>query len=213
MERLTIDWIKEILGYDPVAGGLFVSGGSMANFAALAVARQVKAPENFSREGTQPAARRMCVYASEETHHSIVKAATLLGIGSDNVRDIAVDEICKLRVDDLIAKIIADRDAGHLPFCVIANAGTANTGTGAVPGRYVKWRTDSVSGCMWTRATVDSPSSRRLRVHSSRGWRRRIRSRSIRTSGFICRWIAAASSIVIRKPPVRPSPTKLITSG
>ena len=42
LERLTIDWIRQILGFNPEAGGLFVSGGSMANLAALAAARQTK---------------------------------------------------------------------------------------------------------------------------------------------------------------------------
>src|SRR5207248_10588194 len=64
----------------------------------------------------------------EETHHSIAKAAALLGIGRDNVRTIRVDEHFKIRIDDLTAKINEDLDAGHLPFCVVANAGTVMTG-------------------------------------------------------------------------------------
>ena len=118
LERLTIDWIRQILGFNPGAGGLFVSGGSMANLAAIAAARQAK---NFS-----PGPLRM--YASSETHFSIAKAAALLGIGRQNVQDVAVDERFKIRVDDLVARITADLEAGHVPFCVIANAGTVNTG-------------------------------------------------------------------------------------
>ena len=119
VERLTINWIKEILGYDAGAAGLFVSGGSMANMAALATARQAKSTD---RLGT------MRVYCSEETHHSIDKAAALLGIGRDNVRKVLVDERFKIRIDDLVAKISEDREAGYLPFCVVANAGTVGTG-------------------------------------------------------------------------------------
>lgn len=118
LERMTIDWIRQILGFNAEAGGLFVSGGSMANLAAIAAARQTKdcSPE------------RLRLYASSETHFSIAKAAVLLGIGRENVCEVAVDERFKIRVDDLVAKITADLDAGYVPFCVVGNAGTVNTG-------------------------------------------------------------------------------------
>lgn len=118
LERLTIDWVRQILGFNAEAGGLFVSGGSMANFAALAAARQKK----------DAASDLLRVYASRETHFSVAKAAALLGIGRDNVREVAVDERFKMRVDDLVAKIDADLKTGDVPFCVVANAGTVNTG-------------------------------------------------------------------------------------
>src|SRR5881398_1585394 len=118
LERLTIDWIRQILGFNAEAGGLFVSGGSIANFAAIAAARQAK----------DDSSGRLRIYASSETHFSIAKAAALLGIGRENVRLVDVDECFKIRVDDLLAKITADLAAGYLPFCVVANAGTVNTG-------------------------------------------------------------------------------------
>ena len=129
LERITIDWIKRILGYPDSAAGLFVSGGSMANFAALAAARTAKAPSDFAKSGTHSVpATRMCVYASEQTHHSIEKAAVLLGVGSENVRKIKVDGQHKIRIDDLVAQIEDDLQTGNLPFCVVANAGTVMTG-------------------------------------------------------------------------------------
>jgi aromatic-L-amino-acid/L-tryptophan decarboxylase len=128
IERLTIDWIKQIIGFDPNAAGLFVSGGSMANMAALAAARRAKAPPEISNEGAQSCSRALRVYASEEVHHSIAKAAALLGIGRDNVRMIGVDERYKINLDALKAAIEEDRAAGHLPICVVANAGTVATG-------------------------------------------------------------------------------------
>src|SRR5437868_5756494 len=128
IERLTIDWIKQIVGFKAEAGGLFVSGGSMANFAALAAARRAKAPEDLLNKGAQSFPRAMRIYTSTETHHSVAKAAALLGIGRDNVRVVGIDERCKVRIDDLEAKIAEDLEAGHLPFCVVGNAGTVNTG-------------------------------------------------------------------------------------
>jgi len=118
VERLTIDWIRQILGFNAEAGGLFVSGGSMANLAALAAARQTK----------DCSSGRLRIYASSETHFSIVKAAALLGIGRENVCHIAVDERFRIRTDDLVVKITADLEAGCVALCVVANAGTVNTG-------------------------------------------------------------------------------------
>jgi aromatic-L-amino-acid decarboxylase len=118
MERLTIDWIRQILGFNAEVGGLFVSGGSMANLAAIAAARQAK----------DSSSGRLRIYASRETHFSVAKAAALLGIGRENVCHVAVDERFRIRVDDLVAKITADAEEGYVPFCVVANAGTVNTG-------------------------------------------------------------------------------------
>src|SRR5438552_5667246 len=108
IERLTIDWIKQIVGFNAEAGGLFVSGGSMANFAALAAARRAKAPADVLNKGAQALPRAMRIYASTETHHSVAKAAALLGIGRDNVRVVGIDERCRMRIDDLEAKIAED---------------------------------------------------------------------------------------------------------
>ena len=128
IERLTIDWIKQILNYDERAAGLFVSGGSIANMAALAAATRAKAPEDFLSKGSQSLPKAMRVYVSKETHHSIAKAAALLGVGRDNVRHVNVDARYKIDIDDLVLKITQDLAAGHLPFCVVANAGTVVTG-------------------------------------------------------------------------------------
>ncbi len=128
LERLTIDWINQIIGFDPKGAGLFVSGGSTANMAALAAARRAKAPPEISEKGAQSSRRALRVYASEEVHHSVPKAAALLGIGRENVRMIAVDESYKIKSDVLAAAIEEDRAAGHVPICIVANAGTVATG-------------------------------------------------------------------------------------
>jgi len=127
IERLTIDWIKQLVGYQADAGGLFVSGGSIANLAGLAAARSAKTPE-VRETGALGVGKRMCVYASTETHHSIDKAAILLGLGQESVRKIPVNEQYKIRLDELVRAIEGDIAAGYLPFCVVANAGTVMTG-------------------------------------------------------------------------------------
>src|SRR6185295_16507637 len=104
-ERLTIDWIRQILGFPAEAGGLFVSGGSMANLAAVAAARQTK----YNSLG------RLRLYASTAAHFSIVKAVALLGIGRENVQHVGIDERSRMRVEDLAAKINADVEAGYVP--------------------------------------------------------------------------------------------------
>src|SRR5213595_4001135 len=146
IERLTIDWIKQIIGFNRNAAGLFVSGGSMANMAALAAARRAKAPPEIQNKGAQSCSRPLRIYASEETHHSVAKAAALLGIGHDNVRLISVDERYKINLHELVAAIEEDRTAGHLPICVVANAGTVATGAfdplsqiGEIARRFNLW--------------------------------------------------------------------------
>jgi aromatic-L-amino-acid/L-tryptophan decarboxylase len=119
LERLTIDWIRQILGFGAEAGGLLTSGGSMANLSALATARTAQ---------DRSSGRSLRIYASGETHFSIAKAAGLLGIGQENVCHIPADEHFKISLEALVAQISADLAAGHQPFCVVANAGTVNTG-------------------------------------------------------------------------------------
>lgn len=128
IEHLTIQWLKEMLGYASQGAGLFTSGGSMANFAALAAARSAKSPVNVVHDGMAASGRRMCVYVSDEGHFSIRKAAGMLGIGEANVRDVRTNDRQQIDLVDLERLVDADVAAGHLPFCVVANAGTTATG-------------------------------------------------------------------------------------
>jgi len=180
LERLTIDWIRQILGFKTGAGGLFVSGGSMANLIGIAMARQTK---DYSSAPLR-------LYASSETHFSVAKAAALLGIGRENVRYVAVDERFRIRTDDLVAKIIADLEAGYVPFCVVANAGTVNTGANRSVGRDPRDcgplpALDARGWKLWL-------YSRNRRENCSKAWSRQTRSPWILTNGFISRWMLAA---------------------
>ena len=127
IERLVVSWLGSLIGYSARANGLLTSGGSMANLIALMIASRAKS-KNVSRQGFWNAGPPMTVYASEEVHMSIAKAADILGIGRDQVRTIACDEQQRMRVDALRQSIEADLREGLRPFCVVGSAGTVNTG-------------------------------------------------------------------------------------
>src|SRR6185295_7314847 len=127
LERLVVRWLGALIGYDTQASGLLTSGGSMANMIALMIASRSKS-NNASRHGFWNAGPPMTVYASEEVHMSIAKAADILGIGRDQVRTIACDDQQRMRVDALRQSIEADLREGLRPFCVVGSAGTVNTG-------------------------------------------------------------------------------------
>src|SRR5215217_9218044 len=126
LERLVVRWLGSLIGYDAQANGLLTSGGSMANMIALLIAS--RRCSNVSRHGFWNAGPPLTVYASEEVHMSIAKAADILGIGRDQVRMIGCDVRQRMRVDVLRERIEADQREGLRPFCVVGSAGTVNTG-------------------------------------------------------------------------------------
>ena len=128
IERLSLDWIKQIVGFPASGEGVFVSGGSVANLCGIAAARQARAPGNVTAEGCHTLTRPMRLYISDEGHFSVPKAAGLLGIGRDNVRAIRTDERLRLDVDALVRAVEEDFAAGYLPFCVVGSAGAVGTG-------------------------------------------------------------------------------------
>lgn len=128
LELVTIGWLKEMLGYPAGAAGILVSGGSMANLAALAAARSARAGIPVVRDGVAAVGRPMCIYVSEEGHFSIRKAAGMLGIGTANTRAVKTNERLEIDIADLERMVREDEAAGRLPFCVVANAGSAAAG-------------------------------------------------------------------------------------
>ena len=128
LERMVVRWLGALINYDRDAKGLLTSGGSMANMIALLIAHRRKSGVDTSRHGLWNSGPPMTLYASEEVHLSIAKAADILGFGRDQVRVIPCDEQRRMRVDLLRQKIEADRREDLRPFCIVATAGTVNTG-------------------------------------------------------------------------------------
>ena len=128
LERMVVRWLGALINYDRDAKGLLTSGGSMANMIALLIAHRRKSGVDTSRHGLWNSGPPMTLYGSEEVHLSIAKAADILGFGRDQVRVIPCDEQRRMRVDLLRQKIEADRREDLRPFCIVATAGTVNTG-------------------------------------------------------------------------------------
>lgn len=128
VNRQALNWVKEMLGYPQDSSGVFVTGGSEANFTGLAVARNVLAEVDMKKKGMQSVPRKMTLYVSEEGHHCLERSIELLGFGGDSLRWLPTDDDYRIRIDALKEAISRDRAAGYHPFCVIGNAGTVNTG-------------------------------------------------------------------------------------
>jgi glutamate/tyrosine decarboxylase-like PLP-dependent enzyme len=128
IEQLVVKWLGSLIHYDEDAHGLLTSGGSMANLIALQIAHRAKANFDVSRSGLWNSGAPMTVYASTEVHMSIAKAADILGLGRDQVRAVSCDDRQRIDVNALRVRIEEDLKQGLRPFCVVASAGTTNTG-------------------------------------------------------------------------------------
>jgi aromatic-L-amino-acid/L-tryptophan decarboxylase len=124
IERQAVRWVGEFIGF-PAAGGAFTSGGTVSNLTALAAAREHALPGIRSRGLS---GHRATLYGSAEVHHSIVRAAELLGIGSAQVRALPIDGRRALKAEAVARAIDRDRRQGLTPVAVVATAGTTLTG-------------------------------------------------------------------------------------
>lgn len=121
MENLLIRWVADLVGYPASAGGHISSGGSLANLAAIATARDAHGLKGADFAST-------VVYLTTQAHHSIDKALRIAGLGEVQVRHIPIDERFRMRPDALEQAIDADRREGLRPWLIIAAAGATDTG-------------------------------------------------------------------------------------
>lgn len=121
IEIVTMNWLLKIFGFPVVkGGGIFTSGGSMANLTAIVTARRIKCGDDFSKA---------VIYLSDQAHSSNIKAIRILGFKKEQIRIIPTDQEFKFGINKLKNAIAKDRLEGWQPFCLIATAGTTNTGT------------------------------------------------------------------------------------
>jgi glutamate/tyrosine decarboxylase-like PLP-dependent enzyme len=128
IEKQTVQWLAEFIGYSPSSGGILVSGGNMANLTAFLAARTSKGPSNLRDDGLGSLDGELVFYCSKATHTWIEKAAVLFGHGLKAVRWIPTDYDNKMNTDILARTIADDFGDGKKPFLVIGNAGDVSTG-------------------------------------------------------------------------------------
>ena len=118
-ELTTLEWVKELAGLEGHADGVFTSGGSVANMIGLAVARDHKLGDDMTGA---------VVYCADQTHSCVARALRILGFRANQLRTVATGDDYRIDLDRLRAAVGRDREAGLRPFCIVANAGTTNTG-------------------------------------------------------------------------------------
>src|SRR5437773_11224079 len=119
VELGVVRWLCRVCGFPKSASGLFVSGGSMANLTGLVAARHSVLQDRVAGA---------TVYFSDQTHSSVERALRVIGFAPEQMRKLESDENFQLSIQTLGRAIADDRANGLRPFCVIANAGTTNTG-------------------------------------------------------------------------------------
>ncbi|CAF1443746.1 unnamed protein product [Rotaria sordida] len=128
IERQVIDWMKQLFQFPKTtAGGIIVSGTSMAAVVCLAVARY-HALNKVRQDGLVTLGVQLVAYASTQTHVCVAKALELLGLGVQALRLVPVDEEYRMNIEALKIMIEEDRQQGFVPFCIVGNAGTVSTG-------------------------------------------------------------------------------------
>lgn len=131
IERRTVRWIAEMIGYSPDCGGLFVSGGTMANLTGILTALRNLAEYDTTPEGLQSPRRkgRYTLYmADHEGHSSVVRVADILNLGRDAVRRVPSHEDFTMDVEALERMLEEDAGRGDIPFCVVGQVGSINVG-------------------------------------------------------------------------------------
>ena len=121
IEQEVIRWLSSQVGFGKSSGGIFVSGGSMANITALTAARDKKLNDETLHLGV--------AYVSDQTHSSVAKGLRVIGISNSRIRRISTNEKFQINMDELKNAIEKDKEKGLIPFVVIGTAGTTNTGS------------------------------------------------------------------------------------
>jgi aromatic-L-amino-acid decarboxylase len=128
LDRQVVSWLKSMTGFPASASGTLTSGGSMANLVCLTVARNVTAGIDVRAEGITALPQSLRFYASDQAHSCIQKGLEILGLGARSLHLIPSKPDFTMDIAALELAIAADKGNGHKPVCVVATAGTTNTG-------------------------------------------------------------------------------------
>ncbi len=124
-----VRWLRDLMGFPETSGGTLTSGGSMANMVGLTVARNTMAGVDVRVEGITDLTQPLRFYASDQVHSAHQKSIETLGLGSKALRLVPTDAEYRMDIGALSRMIAEDRAAGFRPACVIATAGSTNTGS------------------------------------------------------------------------------------
>ena len=130
VEKQVVQWCRELFEFPSTSSGLIVSGTSIATVIALKAARDRCFGFSSRKTGLQQSTLGLLVgYTSEQTHSCVARAFDILGLGSDALRKIAVNEHFEMDTAALSAAIAQDRAAGLTPFVIVGTAGAVNVGS------------------------------------------------------------------------------------
>ncbi|MEN8125468.1 MAG: aminotransferase class I/II-fold pyridoxal phosphate-dependent enzyme [Bacteroidota bacterium] len=124
-----VDWCRQMVGFPETASGTLVSGGSMANIISLTVARNVMADVDIRKKGVGAITKSLRFYSSDQVHGCHQKGLEILGLGNEALHKVKSNSNFEVDIDALKEAIKKDKEAGYKPACIIANAGTVNTGS------------------------------------------------------------------------------------
>ena len=126
IERILIDFMNSQVGYPSDAGGIFTSGGTLANLTALLTARKVKAPGKVWTEGSSD---KLALMVSEASHYCIDRAARIMGLGDRGIIKIPTDNQYRLRADLLPEYMAKAKEDGLKVFAIVGCSCTTSTGS------------------------------------------------------------------------------------
>jgi glutamate/tyrosine decarboxylase-like PLP-dependent enzyme len=125
VEKQVVDWCREIFNFPDGSSGLIVSGTSIATLIALKTARDRVTNFTSRKSGCPP---KLVGYTSTQTHSCVARTFDILGIGTDALRKIPVNDDFEIDCDALSSAIARDKAAGLTPFVIVGTAGAVNVG-------------------------------------------------------------------------------------
>ena len=133
VEQTMIRWLCSEAGLAAAADGTFTTGGSQSNYMGLLLARDAFLLKHCGcsaqKSGLPPEARRLRILCSDAAHFTVEKSASQLGLGTDAVVRIEVDDRFQIKPASLRSAMEALKRQGLLPMAVVATAGTTDFGS------------------------------------------------------------------------------------